>query len=489
VEKRADAELVAQARAGDKAAFDTLFERHQAMAERVAFGMVGNAGTAQELAQEAMLQAYLSLAHLRDGERFPSWLHGIVLNVCRSYLRERKVPWLSWEELTGRPLGKTADVADWGPDPLALAAERERRRQVLETVNTLSPKQRAVTLLFYYDQLSLQEIAARLGISVVAVKGRLHQARKQIRERLLPIYAETLQVMSRERKRRAMVKVSIAGVFEEPAEQERRGWTVILADEAGSRALRIWIGRFEAHGIEAGLTHHSYPRPPTYHFMSSLLEAAGARLEEVRVEALRENTYYAIAKLRAGETVRELDARPSDALALATHTGSPVYVASDLLEMEIPEFVQYGIGAWQSFVDETRRAVRFAWGEAGRLGESRVGTEHLLLGLLEEKESGGVRVLERLGILLERVRSELEARMTHAEGNEGKALHFTPRARRAIDLAWDEAEAMKQDQIGTEHLLLGLIGEGDGLGGRVLIELGADRERARAAVEVKARGE
>jgi ATP-dependent Clp protease ATP-binding subunit ClpA len=64
----------------------------------------------------------------------------------------------------------------------------------------------------------------------------------------------------------------------------------------------------------------------------------------------------------------------------------------------------------------------------------------------------------------------------------GKPLRLTPEARRAIDLSRDEAEAMKQEQIGTEHLLLGLIGEGDGGGGRVLIELGADLERARAAI-------
>jgi RNA polymerase sigma factor (sigma-70 family) len=482
VEKQADAVLVARALAGDRAAFDALVDRYQSMAVRVALGVVANAETARELAQEAVLQAYLSLRHLRDPERFPSWLHGIVLNVCRSYLREERMEVLSWEELAGGSRGAPARLANPGPDPLALAVEREQRRRVLEAVNSLSPKQRDVTLLFYYEQWSLHEIAARLGISVVAVKGRLYQARRQIRERLLPIYAETLQMMSRERKRRVMVKVSIAGVFEEHLEGRGRRPNVILVDEASRRWLRIWIGHAEAMGIELGLTNPSLHRPLTFNFVASLLEAAGARLEEVRVEALRENTYYAVAKLCAGDTVRELDARPSDALALAAHTGSPVYVASDLLETEIPEFVQYGIGAWQSFADETRHAVRFAWEEAGRLGESRVGTEHLLLGLLEEKESGGAQALERLGVPLDRVRSELEARMTHAEGNEGTALRLTPRARRAIDLAWDEAEAMKQEQIDTRHLLLGLIGEGDGLAGRVLIELGADLESVHAAV-------
>jgi len=82
--------------------------------------------------------------------------------------------------------------------------------------------------------------------------------------------------------------------------------------------------------------------------------------------------------------------------------------------------------------------------------------------------------VERRGIPLERVRSDLRTQMTPAEGNQGKPSCFRPRARRAIELAWDEAEAMKQTRIGTEHLLMGLIGEGDGLVGRVLLELGAD---------------
>lgn len=111
MEKRADAELVARARAGDRAAFDALVDRYQSMAERVALGVVANAETARELAQEAILQAYLSLRHLREAARFSSWLHGIVLNVCRSYLREQKAELLSWEELTGGLRGEPAYLA------------------------------------------------------------------------------------------------------------------------------------------------------------------------------------------------------------------------------------------------------------------------------------------------------------------------------------------------------------------------------------------
>ncbi len=81
-----DAGLVARASSGDRDAFGDLVERHQPMAVRVAFRMVSNEDTARELAQEAILQAYLSLDRLRDRERFQSWLFGIVLNICRSHI-------------------------------------------------------------------------------------------------------------------------------------------------------------------------------------------------------------------------------------------------------------------------------------------------------------------------------------------------------------------------------------------------------------------
>lgn len=153
---KTDSELVVLARAGNKEAFGRLIERYQARAMRVAFGMVRNEEIAHELAQEAMLQAYLSLERPREEERFASWLHGIVLNVCRSFLRAQKPEVLSWEALEADTCG-TLPAA---PDPGSIAEQREQQRSVLEAVHTLSPENRDATLLFYYEQLSLQEVAA-----------------------------------------------------------------------------------------------------------------------------------------------------------------------------------------------------------------------------------------------------------------------------------------------------------------------------------------
>ena len=99
--QKIDAELVALARCGDKTAFSHLIKRHRTLALRVAQKMMSRNDIAQELVQEAFLQAYLSLDRLQDDSKFQSWLCGIVINVCRSYIRHQKINFLSFEEIMG----------------------------------------------------------------------------------------------------------------------------------------------------------------------------------------------------------------------------------------------------------------------------------------------------------------------------------------------------------------------------------------------------
>src|SRR6266851_3465573 len=134
---------------------------------------------------------------------------------------------------------------------------------------------------------------------------------------------------------------------------------------------------------------------------------------------------------------------------------------------------------WQRFTERARQVVFFAQEEAARLGENYVGTEHLLLGLVREDDSVGARILQRLGISLESVRSEVFQQVTRGQGNLGQDMLLTPRAKKVIDLSYDEARQLNNNYLGTEHLLLGLIREGDGLASRVLVKLGADLERTR----------
>ncbi len=137
---------------------------------------------------------------------------------------------------------------------------------------------------------------------------------------------------------------------------------------------------------------------------------------------------------------------------------------------------------WQRFTERARRVVFFAQEEAGRLGENYVSTEHLLLGLVRENDSVAARILDRMGVSLGRIRSEIERHVQRAEGRLGQDMQLTPRAKRVIDLAYDEARQLSNNYIGTEHLLLGLIREGEGMAGRVLTKLGVDLEKTRKEV-------
>lgn len=137
---------------------------------------------------------------------------------------------------------------------------------------------------------------------------------------------------------------------------------------------------------------------------------------------------------------------------------------------------------WQRFTERARRSVFFAQEEAGKLGEIHVSTEHLLLGLIRENDCVAARILDRMGISLRRVQHEIERQVARGDGRVDEDMQLTPRAKRVIDLAYDEARQLNNNYIGTEHLLLGLIREGEGLAGRVLDKLGATLEKSRHEV-------
>lgn len=352
MEHNTDSTLVARARAGDKLAFGQLIERYTQMVKYIVVGKVANEEIARELMQETFLHAYLSLSHLRDDSRFKSWLYGIALNVCRSFLREQKAQIFSLEDLIGGMHYDASAIFEMLVDPQTLVEERELQRFVFDTVQSLSPKDRETTLLFYYEELSLQEIATTLSISVVAVKGRLHRARKQLRELLSVLYS-TPDVPHREKHRRkSMIKMRINSIRINQATEQR---VVILQDEPGRNALVIWIGRAEAYVLAAGLTKTSMPRPMTAQLTVNLLQATGTQIEEVRIEALKDEVYYAVVKIRNGNSIQELDARPSDALTLAVLMDAPIYATEQIIQQVgilIPEDK-----AIQPDDDEARKAL------------------------------------------------------------------------------------------------------------------------------------
>ena len=134
---------------------------------------------------------------------------------------------------------------------------------------------------------------------------------------------------------------------------------------------------------------------------------------------------------------------------------------------------------WEPFTERARRSIVLAQEEAQRLGNNYIGTEHILLGIISEGESLAAKVLESLGVNLAKVRQEVEAIVGRGGQTVQQEMVFTPRAKRVIELAFEEARQLNHNFIGTEHLLLGLIREGEGVAARVLTNLGVDPAKVR----------
>jgi ATP-dependent Clp protease ATP-binding subunit ClpA len=137
---------------------------------------------------------------------------------------------------------------------------------------------------------------------------------------------------------------------------------------------------------------------------------------------------------------------------------------------------------FERFTDRARRVVVLAQEEARMLNHNYIGTEHILLGLIHEGEGVAAKALESLGISLEAVRQQVEEIIGQGQQAPSGHIPFTPRAKKVLELSLREALQLGHNYIGTEHILLGLIREGDGVAAQVLVRLGADLNRVRQQV-------
>ncbi|WP_413376934.1 ATP-dependent protease ATP-binding subunit ClpC [Alkalihalobacillus sp. 1P02AB] len=133
------------------------------------------------------------------------------------------------------------------------------------------------------------------------------------------------------------------------------------------------------------------------------------------------------------------------------------------------------------FTERAQKVLALAQEEAIRLGHNNIGTEHILLGLIREGEGIAAKALQALGLGSEKIQKEVETLI--GKGQEGsKTIHYTPRAKKVIELSMDEARKLGHSYVGTEHILLGLIREGEGVAARVLNNLGVSLNKARQQV-------
>jgi hypothetical protein len=139
-------------------------------------------------------------------------------------------------------------------------------------------------------------------------------------------------------------------------------------------------------------------------------------------------------------------------------------------------------GAFNRFSDRARRVVVLAQDEARRLGHDFIGTEHLLLGLLVESEGVGAQALQGAGITLDGVRAGIEEIIGCGQGTPGGHIPFTPRAKKVLELALRESLRLNHNHIGTEHILLGLLREGEGVGVQIIAAAGVQPNQLRDSV-------
>ncbi|MCZ0703505.1 ATP-dependent Clp protease ATP-binding subunit ClpC [Natronobacillus azotifigens] len=133
------------------------------------------------------------------------------------------------------------------------------------------------------------------------------------------------------------------------------------------------------------------------------------------------------------------------------------------------------------FTERAQKVLALSQEEAIRLGHNNIGTEHILLGLISEGEGIAAKALSSLGLETEKIQQEVEALI--GKGQQGsKTIHYTPRAKKVIELSMDEARKLSHTYVGTEHILLGLIREGEGVAARVLNNLGVSLNKARQQV-------
>ena len=326
-----DGDLVRLARDGDAVAFRLLVERHLPMARARARRLCANPSDVDDIVQESFLQAFLALDRLRDPDRFPGWLAGIVLNACRALRRGPQVALLpDWPEplhpaaTDGQPSAENLDRAD------ALRA----------AVASLPAGQRHAVALHYYADLP----AGQAGGSPGAARASLHKARRRLRDYLTEHRPDLVSG-----RRTPMTAVRVARVERRippgPTPDRYPTYVIVLADDAGHRELPIWLlahdgvrisAIFERRHPEdenAGTIQDAAAKASTAEELTrQLLHAAGARMTSVDIDELGPEVPVARIGLTGQAGSGNVTARLPDGLGIAITAGTPIRVADAVMD-------------------------------------------------------------------------------------------------------------------------------------------------------------
>ena len=315
-----DGDLVRLARDGDPAAFRLLVERHLPMARARAARLCPQPDDADDAVQDAFLQAFIALDRLRDPDRFAGWLGGIVANVCRAQRRRAPLTLLGdWPE----------NLHPASAGSLPSAEDLDRAAALSRAVAGLPPGQRHAVTAFYYADQPAGQIAA----TPAAGKASLHKARRRLREYITAHRPDLIPATSR---RIPMAAVRIAHVDPVSWMTRPESVLVVLADDAGHRALRV---RLRRHDVKLW---RLLSRPDDHHeelgddhaeeTTGRLLQAAGVTLAGVTVTDLGPGVTATRIDIAGPGGTRPVTASLADGLNLAVITGAPLAADDPVME-------------------------------------------------------------------------------------------------------------------------------------------------------------
>ncbi len=326
-----DGDLVRLARDGDAVAFRLLVERHLPMVRARARRLCANPSDVDDIVQESFLQAFLALDRLRDPDRFPGWLAGIVLNACRALRRGPQVALLpDWPE----PLHPAA--TDGQPS----AEDLDRADALRAAVASLPAGQRHAVALHYYADMP----AGQAGGSPGAARASLHKARLRLRDYLTEHRPDLVSG-----RRTPMTAVRVARVERRippgPVPDRWPTHVIVLADDVGHRELPVWLlgpdgvrisAIFERRNPDdenAGTIRGAGAKASTAEELTRrLLHAAGARMTSVDIDELGPGVPVARIGLTGPAGSGNVTSRLPDGLAIAITAGTPIRVADAVMD-------------------------------------------------------------------------------------------------------------------------------------------------------------
>jgi RNA polymerase sigma-70 factor (ECF subfamily) len=179
IRRMSDGDLVRQTLSGENRAYEELVRRWAARVLAVCHSRVGRRDIAEDLAQETLLRGFRSLGTLSDPEKFPGWLTGIAIRTCLDWLKAKERTQVSFSTLSAN--GQLDGILEHKTSSTAMNEDTE---DLLAQVEALPQVYRETLMIYYYEDMTYQELATMLGVSVATINARLTKARKMLRERL-----------------------------------------------------------------------------------------------------------------------------------------------------------------------------------------------------------------------------------------------------------------------------------------------------------------